>query len=90
MNIRIGDEWVDPYKAQRSWPQNTKNLTPQDLLNGIETLYKSSKGRYYIITERSSHKPEGRFVSNQEAATWLLDNGHDLPDDLKEYQVEIE
>jgi hypothetical protein len=49
-----------------------------------ETLYRSSKGRYYI--ERTSQRPESRpyavLVTNEQATAWLLANDHELPQEL--------
>jgi len=57
-----------------------------------QTLYRSSKGRYYIehTSQWQGSKPHADFVSNEEAAAWLLLNGHDLlPGDLADLESEI-
>ena len=49
-----------------------------------ETLYRSRKGRYYV--EHSSQwqgsLDSAEWVSNAEAARWLLANEHEIPDEL--------
>jgi hypothetical protein len=56
-----------------------------------QELYKSKKGRYYI--EHSSQwqgsQPHVEWVSPQEAARWLLLMGHDLPEDLEQYEDDV-
>lgn len=56
-----------------------------------QTLYKTRKGRYWI--KRTSNyqgtTDTAEFVSPQEAARWLLLNGDELPDDLKQYEDEV-
>jgi hypothetical protein len=49
-----------------------------------ETLYRSSKGRYYIerTSQRQGSSPRAKLVTNEQAAAWLLTNDHDLPQDL--------
>ena len=57
-----------------------------------QTLYKSRKGRYYVvhISDWQGSTPHAEWVSQEEATRWLLTCEHDLPDDLKKYQNEIE
>lgn len=56
-----------------------------------QTLYRSRKGRYYIINssnyEGSSDTAE--WLSPQEATRWLLLMGHDLPSDLMEFEDQV-
>jgi len=49
-----------------------------------ETLYRSSKGRYYIerTSQRQGSSPYAELVTNKRAAAWLLANDHELPQDL--------
>lgn len=50
-----------------------------------QELFRSRKGRYYI--EHSSQwqgsTPYAEWVSNEEAARWLILNDEELPEDLK-------
>jgi hypothetical protein len=56
-----------------------------------QTLHKSRKGRYYL--EHESHvqgeKDYASWMSPQDATRWLLENRHDLPDDLKKFEEEV-
>lgn len=56
-----------------------------------QTLYRSRKGRYYIVnsSQWQGSLDSAEWVSPQEAARWLLQNEHDLPEDLKEYADEV-
>lgn len=51
-----------------------------------QTLYRSRRGRYYV--EHSSQwqgsRDTAEWVSNAEAARWLLANEHEIPAELKE------
>jgi hypothetical protein len=51
-----------------------------------QRLYRSRRGRYYIVSfsQWQGSMPSAEWISNEEAARWLLKMGHDLPDDLKE------
>jgi hypothetical protein len=56
-----------------------------------QTLYKSRKGRYWIenTSQWQGSTPSAEWISPQEAARWLLQNGHDLPEDLEQYEDEV-
>jgi len=49
-----------------------------------ETLYKSSKGRYYVVhsSQWQGSTDHAEEISQIDAVTWILQNGHDLPEDL--------
>ena len=49
-----------------------------------ETLYRSSKGRYWLEhrSDRPGSRPHAELVTNQRAAAWLLANDHELPQEL--------
>jgi hypothetical protein len=54
-----------------------------------ETLYCSAKRRWYIVTESQwqGSTPSARFISNEEAARWLLVNEYGVgqfPEELAE------
>ena len=57
-----------------------------------ETLYKSSKGRYYILSQSNVQgtPTTAEWQTGEAAARWLLTNGHDLPDDLEAQREAIE
>lgn len=52
-----------------------------------ETLYRSRKGRYYVVHESQwqGSTPHAEWVSPQEAARWLLSQEQELPDDLAKH-----
>jgi hypothetical protein len=56
-----------------------------------ETLYRSRKGRYWVEHESNwqGSTPHAEWISNHTAAQWLLNNGHELPDDLKALEEEV-
>lgn len=56
-----------------------------------QNLYRSRKGRYYIEhwSQWQGSAPHAEWVSNHEAARWLLANEHELPEDLKALEEEI-
>lgn len=88
---------VDTDNATEHW----KEITRWDGNNHIsvvtgsqwehETLYRSAKGRYYIehTSQWQGSLPSARFVSEQEAARWLLLCERDLPADLAKYEGEV-
>jgi hypothetical protein len=57
-----------------------------------ETLYRSLRGNYYVETtsQNLSEAPGARFVTPQEAASWLLQMGHELPEDIAHHATEVE
>jgi len=56
-----------------------------------ETLYKSRKGRYYVESTSGcqGRRDTAEWVSNEEAARWLIANGEELPEDLAALESEI-
>jgi hypothetical protein len=56
-----------------------------------ETLYKSRKGRYYIVRESQwqGSSPSAEWVSEQEATRWLVLNEKDIPDDLEAFVEQV-
>lgn len=55
---------------------------------GYQSLLKSRKGRYYILTRSLYEKvqPISEWITEEDAARWLLLNEHPLPEDLKQYE----
>ena len=88
---------VDTDKAQASWNEaldwNGKNhisrATGDQFLH--ETLYKSAKGRYYLVHSSQWQGSQDRAgeISPEEAAKWILLNDRDLPKDLAKLEEEI-
>ena len=50
-----------------------------------ETLYQSSKGNFWVehTSQWQGSTPHAFFLTQEEAARWLLTNEHDLPEDLR-------
>jgi hypothetical protein len=53
-----------------------------------QELLRSRKGRYWLEcwSQIQGSLAHAEWLSNHEAARWLLANGHELPDDLKELE----
>jgi len=86
MRIETPDGNVDTEKAAASWPAR-RVLSPSI---GTEQLFRSSEGRYYLVTESLIVKPKARFITDEEAARWLFFGGHELPEDLKKHEPACE
>lgn len=56
-----------------------------------ETLFRSRRGRYYIVTDSNWQGVLDRceWISNRRAAAWLLLMEHELPEDLKQVAEEV-
>lgn len=50
-----------------------------------QRLYRSRKGRYYIetVSRIQGQRDHAEWCSPEEAARWLLANGHPIPEDLQ-------
>lgn len=57
-----------------------------------QKLYRSKKGRYYVVhwSNWQGTRDHAEWVSPQEAARWLLTNDEALPEDLRQYQDQVE
>jgi hypothetical protein len=57
-----------------------------------EMLYRSKKGRYYIesTSQWQGRTDTVRWVSNRQAAIWLIANDHELPEELEPLRDEVE
>lgn len=85
---------VDTTRAARKWDEDTfhdgRNLiskaTGDQFLH--ETLYKSSKGRYYVVhsSQWQGSRDSANEVTPRDAAVWLLRNEYDLPEDLASFE----
>jgi hypothetical protein len=55
------------------------------------TLYKSSKGRYYIVhsSQWQGSLDHAEEIAPIDAVTWLLQNGHELPEDLASLEGDV-
>jgi hypothetical protein len=88
---------INTESAQESWPEKMYH----DGKNCIsvhtgsqwthETLYRSRKGRYYIVcgSQWQGSKNHAEWLSPEAACRWLLLNGDDLPADLAALESEV-
>lgn len=89
---------VDTKNATAHWEEDTRwdGRNRISVATGSQwihqTLYRSRKGRYYLetVSQWQGSTPRAEWVSNHEAARWLLANGEELPDDLAPMAAEIE
>ncbi len=83
--------------AERKWAEDTRwdgnNYVSVSTASqwAHQTLYLSTKGRYYIETtsQWQGSSPACEYVGEEDAARWLVANGHDIPSDLKEYAEKL-
>ncbi len=88
---------VDTTKAKQSWDEDTRWNGNNHISCATgsqwehETLYLSSKGRYYVehTSQWQGSTPHAFYVSPSEAAHWLLANGESLPADLEHFAEQI-
>ncbi len=88
---------LDTDKAQKNWDEASdwdgKNHVSRATGSqwNHETLYISAKGRYYIVrsSQWQGSLPSAEIISNEDAARWLLNNDHKLPEDLKHLADEV-
>lgn len=88
---------VDTDKAIASWTEATRWNGSNHISKATgsqwthEKLYKSSKGHYYVVRDSQwqGSAPFAYWLSDQEAASWLLLNDHDLPDDLVDLENDM-
>lgn len=92
-----GDGLVDTDKATASWEEDTRfdGNNQISVATGSQwdhqTLYRSRKGRYYLVHESQwqGSTPHAEWVSPEEATRWLVLMEYDLPEDLKQYEEEV-
>lgn len=89
---------VDTEKAVYSWEEETDWNGNNNISRATgsqwehETLYKSTKGRYYIVhnSQWQGSLPSAHFVEPAEATKWLLLMDHDLPKDLEQHAEQVQ
>lgn len=94
---RIENTVVDTDNATDSWEEDTHWNGNNHVSNatGIQwahqTLYRSRKGRYYVehTSQWQGSTPHAEWVSPEEAVRWLLQNNHDIPDELDQFVDEV-
>ena len=80
MKYAIDETVVDTDKAKDSWESNRHPDA-----RSWEHLYLSSRGHYYMVTHSiyDDTPSSADWASREDAARWLLLNGHELPADLE-------
>jgi len=81
---------VDTANASQHWDEDTRwnGNNHISVATGSQwehqTLYRSRRGRYYIehTSQWQGSTPSAEWVSNEEAARWLLANEHEVPAEL--------
>jgi len=94
---KIDERIFDTEKAKAHWGEDTRWNGNNHISRATgsqwehETLYLSAKGTYWVehTSQWQGSTPSARILSYKEAATWLLDNGHELPDGLSHLADEI-
>ena len=88
---------VDTDKASKSWEENSDHDGSNFISRATgsqwehQELYRSRKGRYYLehTSQWQGSRPHVEWVSNEEAARWLLHNERELPEDLAALEDEL-
>ena len=88
---------VDTENASQHWDEATRwnGNNHISVATGSQwehqTLYRSRRGRYYIehTSQWQGSTPSAEWVSNEEAARWLLANEHDVPAELSEVAEQV-
>lgn len=91
------DTIVDTDKALQSWGEETDWNGSNHISRATgsqwnhQTLYKSKKGRYYIVhsSQIQGNMDHAEWITPQEAARWLLLMDEELPEDLEQYAEEV-
>ena len=88
---------VDTDRAAQSWDESSfwdgrnhiSKATGDQFTH--ETLYKSAEGRYYIVhsSQWQGSRDHAEEIPPRDAAAWLLQNDHELPEDLAEYEGDV-
>jgi hypothetical protein len=81
--------WFDADKAQKwdedtYWDGHNRISCATGTRWDHETLYRTAKGRWVLHwwSQWPGTRPSFREITPQEAASWLLRNGYDLPPEL--------
>jgi len=94
---RIYDTVVKSENASQSWEEATRFdgsnriSIPTGSQWNHQNLYRSKKGRYWLESwsQWQGSTPHAEWMSDKAAAAWLLQNGHELPEDLAELAQEV-
>ena len=88
---------VDTDKASKDWQESSdwdgRNHISRNTGSQwhYQHLYRSRKGRYYMVRTSAyqGSMPSAEWISEMEAARWLLHNDEELPEDLKHLEAEV-
>jgi hypothetical protein len=88
---------VDTENASQHWDEATRwnGNNHISVATGSQwehqTLYRSRRGRYYIehTSQWQGSTPSAEWVSNEEAARWLLANELEVPAELAEVAEQV-
>lgn len=88
MKLRIDDAVIDTKKSKHHWTEaqdwNGQNHISRNTGSqwAHQTLYLSSKGRYYLVhtSNWDGSLPSAEFISETAAAQWLALNDHEVPE----------
>jgi hypothetical protein len=85
------DRMAEQWDEERDWDGHNHIGRSSRSQWHDQTLYRSKKGRYYLVTaSRVQGERDGVVpVEAIEAARWLYLNEHDLPEDLQHLEEEI-
>ena len=91
------DTIVKPKNATECWEEDTRwdGHNHVSLATGEQfshqTLFRSRKGRFYVehTSQWQDSTPHAEWVSNEEAARWILSQGHKLPPDLTDLENDL-
>jgi len=89
---------VKPDNAVKSWEEGTRwdGRNHISMATGSQwnhqQLYKTRRGRYWLEhwSQWQGSMPYAEWISEMEAARWLILNGEELPEDLQQFRDEIE
>jgi hypothetical protein len=90
-------QWFDLDEAKK-WDEHTYWNGSNHISSATGTqwdhqsLYRTKKGKY-ILSSWSQRQgvPDGwQIISDEEAARWLTNNEEDVPDELSQFQEELE
>jgi hypothetical protein len=95
---RLEGTVVDTDKATAHWDEDTfwdghnHISVPTGSQWNHETLYRSVKGRYYLVStsQWQGSKDSAEWVTNTQAAQWLLENNYEVKDFPEELKSEVE
>ncbi len=84
---------IQSWKSDTRWDGNNHISTATGSQWEHQVLHKSRKGRYWLEywSQWQGSTPHAEWISNHEAARWLLHNNedHELPDDLAALEQEV-